>query len=117
MSIQLIFDKGTNNNGESVVSSINAWLRCLRSKDTAPNSKYAKVNAGGWLHYPALPTLKGQDTDTLLKVVFSGCSEVLTGAGGWVLTNPSGRHSGAILNHLRDSLCHCLRVPGSGGSY
>lgn len=86
-------------------------------KTLPPNSKYAKVNAGGWLHYPALPTLKGQDTDTLLKVVFSGCSEVLTGAGGWVLTNPSGRHSGAILNHLRDSLCHCLRVPGSGGSY
>ena len=53
-------------------------------KTLTPNSKYAKVNAGCWLHYLALPTLKGQDTDTLLKVVFSGCSEVLTVVGGWV---------------------------------
>uniref|UniRef100_A0A452TM67 Uncharacterized protein n=1 Tax=Ursus maritimus TaxID=29073 RepID=A0A452TM67_URSMA len=81
MSIQLIFDKGTNNNGESVVSSINGDGIIGYSHTLPPNSKYAKVNAGGWLHYPALPTLKGQDTDTLLKVVFSGCSEVLTGAG------------------------------------
>uniref|UniRef100_A0A7N5K0I4 Uncharacterized protein n=1 Tax=Ailuropoda melanoleuca TaxID=9646 RepID=A0A7N5K0I4_AILME len=51
-------------------------------KTLTPNSKYAKVNAGCWLHYLALPTLKGQDTDTLLKVVFSGCSEVLTVVGG-----------------------------------
>ncbi|XP_066578055.1 BTB/POZ domain-containing adapter for CUL3-mediated RhoA degradation protein 1 [Amia ocellicauda] len=63
-------------------------------------SKYVKLNVGGSLHYTTVQTLS--KSDSLLRSMCTGHTEVTIDSEGWLVLDRSGRHFGSVLNFLRD---------------